>query len=131
MFEQADALIVDRLDDNWNETPIDFDNMEFVPIRGIAFIRLQIQWAVTELTSIGGRAKGEGFIDISIFVPSKTGTRRAARMADDLSYIFNRWASGTLEFKAATVQRVGEYNEWFQIKVLVPFKYDECYANNP
>ena len=126
MFEEAHLYIEDRLTDNWAETPIDLDNQEFTPIRGISFVRLQILWAVTNPTSIGGRVLGSGFIDISIFTPSGTGSRRAFRMADDIGAIFNKWQYLALKTGVANIQRAGNEKEWYQVKAIVPFTYEEC-----
>lgn len=127
MFEQATQIIEERLRDNWVETPIDYDNVEYNPIRGTAFVRLQIEWTSTNLTSITGRAKGEGYIDLSIFVETNTGSIAVNAFADSLSLLYNRFMSGRLICGAARTVRVGEQDNWYQLKVQIPFTYDECY----
>lgn len=129
MFTEATAAIEQRLQDNWIMTPIDFDNVKFVPVIGTAFIRLQIQWLATAFTSVGGRAKGEGFISISIFVPADEGTDNINGMADTIAGIFNRYQSGTLICKAAAINRIGSQENWYQLQVLIPFEFSECYTN--
>ena len=127
MFEQANFIIENHLADNWSATLIDYDNIEFNPIRGTSFIRLQVEWVDANVTSIGGRTKGEGYIDLSIFVPSNSGTEAAFLMADELAVLFNRFQSGALRFNVARTVRVGKQEQWYHIKVLVPFTYDQCY----
>jgi len=127
MFEQANLIIEQRLADTWAATPIDYDNVEFNPVVGQAFVRLQVEWVESAITSIGGRVKGEGYIDLSIFVPSNTGTQLVSSYADILAGIFNKYREGALECRAARTQRVGKQEEWYQMKVIIPFKYDQCY----
>jgi hypothetical protein len=128
MFEDAISIIENHLVDNWSRTPIDYDNVEFSPVRGTPFVRLQVEWVNTTLTSIGGRAKGEGYIDLSIFVPANTGTTISSSMADELATMFNRLLNGALHCQVARTQRIGSFEEWYQVKVLVPFIYDQCYT---
>ncbi|RLC88519.1 MAG: hypothetical protein DRJ03_02610 [Chloroflexi bacterium] len=127
MFEQANYIIENRLADNWVRTLVDYDNVEFNPVRGVSFVRLQVEWVDAVVTSLGGRTKGEGYIDLSIFVPSNEGTTNAFQMADELAILFNRFMEGAIKFNVARTRRVGQQQEWFQVKVLVPFVYDQCY----
>lgn len=126
MFEVANTLIEDRLRDSWSDTDIDWDNVEFTPVRGTAFVRLQTEWVDANVISIGGRNRGTGYINLSVFVPSNTGTVTVSNMADSLSAIFNKWESGNLKFLVARTVRIGEQNQWYRLDVLVPFLYDEC-----
>jgi len=126
MFEAANILIEDRLRTKWLDTLIDWDNVEFNPVRGTSFVRLQIEWVDANAVSVGGRNRGDGYINLSVFVPSNTGTQTATKMADDLAAIFDKWDTGNLRFKIARITRVGEQEQWYRLDVLVPFTYDEC-----
>lgn len=127
MFKEATDLIEGMLYNGWGQTPITFDNVEYNPQRNSAFLRVQIEWVNTAPIAIGGRARGTGYIDLSLFVPQNTGTSQVNGLADDLSVIFNLIQNGALKFGAASTQRVGIQDEWYQLKVLIPFTYDECY----
>lgn len=126
MFEESALLIEQRLSAGWITTPIDFDNVPYTPVIGTAFVRLQIEWIDGVQTSIGGRVQGSGYVDISIFTPAGTGSRTAAQMADSLAVIFNRYQTGGLRFKIGHTERVGQQEEWFQLKLIIPFTYDFC-----
>jgi len=126
MFEAATSSIEDRLRANWTDTLIDWDNVEFTPVRGVSFVRLQIEWTSTDTVSVGGRDRGEGYINLSVFVPANTGTEVVTKMADDLSVIFNKWDDGSIRFKVARTIRIGQQEQWYRLDVLVPFTYDEC-----
>ncbi len=126
MFKEATDLIEDRLTTLWSTTPIDGDNVEYNPIRGTAFVRLQIEWTDTTNVSVGGRVVGEGYVDLSLFIPTNTGTSTLNGLADDLAAIYNKWDTGALRFLSATTQRIGEQDQWYQLKVIIPFSYQEC-----
>jgi hypothetical protein len=126
MFEDPIAIIEQRLASSWSTTVVDYDNTSFKPVLGTPFVRLQVEWVSTNQVSIGGRVRGEGYIDLSIFVPANTGTRVANGMADDLAAVFNRYASGGLQCKVARTVRVGQQEEWYHLKVLTPFIFDQC-----
>lgn len=126
MFEEATTLIEDQLKNNWSETLIDYDNVDFDPVIGTPFVRLQIEWTNTDVAGIGGRNRGEGYINVSIFYPANKGTIVVNEMADSLSAIFNKWDTGKLKFKVARTRRVGKQESWYRLDVIVPFTYDEC-----
>ncbi len=126
MFEEPTALIEKRLADNWVTTKIASDGMEFNPVRGVSYVRLQTEWADTNQISIGGMERGIGYIMVSVFTPHGKGSRPALVLADELRLLYNKWISGKLSFGVARIIRVGEKDEWYQVNVLVPFKYDEC-----
>jgi len=126
MFEAAVILIEDRLRANWSETLIDWDNVEFTPVRDTPFVRLQTEWTEVTAIGIGGRDRGEGYITLSIFYPGNTGSIVINKMADSLAAIYNKWNTGNLRFKVARVIRIGQQETWYRLDVLVPFTYDEC-----
>ncbi len=127
MFEAATTLIEDKLRAEWLQTLIDWDNVEFTPARGTAFVRLQIEWLDNAIATVGGtRTKANGYTNVSVFVPTNTGTQAVSKMADDLALIFDKWDTGELKFKVATIQRVGQQEQWFRLDVITPFTYDNC-----
>jgi len=126
MFEAANTLIEDRLRANWVATPIDWDNVEFNPVRGASFVRLQTEWTDTNSVSVSGRDRGEGYITLSVFVPANTGTEAVSKMADDLAAIYNKWTTGALKFLVGRTVRIGQQEQWYRLDVIVPFTYDEC-----
>jgi hypothetical protein len=127
MFSEANTLIETRLGSNWNTTPIQYDNVTYRPTIGTSFVRLQIQWVDAGAVGMGGRARGVGYIDLSIYEANNTGAYAAAVKADALAAIFNRYATAALKCKYAKIQRVGEIEAWYLVKVIIPFSYDACY----
>lgn len=127
MFREAEKLIKKRLDDKWFLSPIDLDNVEFNSNVKESFIRLQIDWVDVGRKSISNRSKkGQGFILVSVFVPSNTGTSKASLLADEIALIFDDYREGVLKFGVCRPQRIGDNKGWYQINILAPFTYDEC-----
>lgn len=126
MFKEALQYIESRLSSNWSATPIDFDNMPFQAAVGTPFIRCQVEWAGTEQIGVGGRFRGEGVIIIGIFTPMHTGSRAGNKLADDVATIYNLYQYQGLKCRFASTMRIGQYREWYQINVNIPFQYDQC-----
>jgi len=126
MYKAATQLIEDRLRDSWSMTDIDWDNVEYTPSRGMPFIRLQIEWVDTNQISMGGLNRGEGYTNISIYVPFNTGLIQCMDIADNLSEVYDKWSTKELKFKVARIVRVGQQEQWYRVDVITPFSYDEC-----
>jgi hypothetical protein len=127
MFREAEKLIKTRLSLNWDISPIDFDNVTFHSEMGEPFIRLQIDWVNVERRSISNKSrKGEGFILISVFVPSNLGTATAFEWADLIAVIFDNYRVDSLKFGVGRPQRIGDNKGWFQININTPFYFNEC-----
>lgn len=126
MFFEVDKMIEDRLRAEWSGTAIDWDNVEFTPVRGTPFIRLQVEWVDTNTISSGGLDRGEGYVNISMFMPANTGTEGVAQGADMVALVFNKWDNGYLKFGVARTMRVGQQESWYRLDVIIPFTVDEC-----
>lgn len=129
MYSETRAIIESRFKDNWTDTPIDIDNTEYTPTPGQSFVRLQIEWVDAQSTSIGGRTKGTGYVDFSIFIPYGVGTEVADSYSDLLADLFSRYRESALRMLVATARRIGQQGNWHHTKVMVPFEYDTCYMN--
>ena len=125
IYEDAERIIELTLQTQWTKTPIDFDNVHFESRRGQPFIRLQIEWSIAD--GIGPfRNRYGGDIMISVFVPGKMGSRLSAQYIDRLQAIFAALKHEHLQIRPARVQRVGDFEEWYQRNLLIPFTYDYC-----
>lgn len=126
MFEEVTNLIEGRFLSEWDGDNVQYDNVQYRPVVGQPFVRLNIQWVDTNIVSIGGRIKAEGYVQVGVFIPSNTSTVSALKMADQVGNIFNKWQSGNLIFTVARIIRVGNFKEWYQVNVLIPFTYAKC-----
>ncbi len=126
MFSDAVLKIEDRFNTLWADTAISWDNVKYNPTRGVPFIRVQVEWAGSEQITTGPRIRGDGFILVAVFSPYRQGTSPALGLADNVATLMNMWQSGNLTTKVATIERIGQNEEWYQVNVLIPFIYDEC-----
>ena len=131
MYEAITSLVENQLRDNWADTLVDWDNVEFTPVIGTAFIRLQIEITNADSISIGRRDRADGYINVSIFVPANTGSVQANAFVDKIGVIFNRWITTAIKFGIARTQRVGQQESWYRLDVVVPFTYDMCVVTVP
>jgi hypothetical protein len=68
-----------------------------------------------------------GMVDVGVFVPRNTGTRRARAIADLVAAVFRDWNSGGIIFRTPYLKDVGISGEWAQWSVTCPFQRDETF----
>jgi hypothetical protein len=116
------------LDDEWSETPIAYQNEDFVQVYGTP-------WIYAELLPIDGDAphfnspglsfgSGVGLIACTVFVPTGTGVRDAFRIAKLIARVIRLRTLGTgIETGAATVAGAGtddDEGSWFRVSATAP-----------
>jgi len=128
MIEEAEKAIEIIIQSSWNDTPVDWDNVTFVPTKGNSYIRVQIEW-IDAFGAGPGRTRETGYVMVSFFVPVSDGTRFQAKLIGKMSKIFSQVRVSGMQFKPSRVQRVGENRGWFQRNLLIPFEYTYCKEN--
>lgn len=132
-FRDAAQAIESRLQTNWTATPIQFEN---VPLAepGAAYVALFIRDGEGVQISLGTPAlrRWPGIIILQVFVPERTGTRKAREYADALATIFDRaqfssGASGVISCHTPSIDTVGTRDGWCQVNVTVPFQRNRQY----
>lgn len=131
MYETITQALEKRLQDNWALSPIAFDNVEYVPRRGEAFIRATITQTSAEATTIPannqeGNYREFGLLTIQVFTPQNEGSRPNAVLADGVAALYRGYQEGRLFCYSARVNRIGSSDEFYQTNVLVEFYYDNC-----
>ena len=125
MIEEAEQIIETALQIGWTDSPVDFDNVQFNPVKGQPYIRMQIEWF--DAAGAGPhRIREDGYVLLHIFVPVHMGTRFQAKMIDKLKILFMNLRITGMHFKPSRVQRVGENRGWYQRNLIVPFDYNYC-----
>ena len=131
--------IESRFNTQWAAaTPIAWDNVEYVPTPGTAFVAISILNADAFQASIGGIGgygqlhRFNGIININIFTPEGTGTATARGYADTAAAIFRSWSSSIATSQKITcrspyITSIGEKEGWYQLNVTVPFFRDEAF----
>ena len=127
-YVQERIDIESRLATGWVVTPIAWDNVPFVPTLGTAWIRCAIFLGGVEALEFGrGDALKEfdGIIDIGIFVPRGTGTALVRGYMDTLTTLFSMVAFGSIDCDEASVQNLGEEEDWHHTVITIPFSRRE------
>lgn len=126
MFDTTYATIEVHFEDNWTDTPVEYDNVPFTPIIGTPFVRLNVVWATNTPISIGGLNRGTGIAYFQIHTPKGTGTIESAKIATKIAKIFTNKSINKVQFSTSTIQRIGVVRSWYRLNVLIPFTVDEC-----
>lgn len=132
MTATAENIAIEqRFNTVWiSRTPIDWDNVHYIPIPETAWVRFRILGGFGQQMSTGAVPlhRNTGIIDIAIFVPLGSGTDVSKGHADFAMNIFRGWQSGGITCRTPYVTRAGEANGWYQVNVTVPFFRDEYIA---
>ncbi|HUS99588.1 MAG TPA: phage tail terminator-like protein [Candidatus Thermoplasmatota archaeon] len=122
-YAQERIDIEARLATGWTTTSIAFGNGPFVPTPGTPWIRCSILPGRVGALGFGRDADVEysGIIDIGIFVTRLSGTALARTYADTLAALFHMKKFGTVDCDEASVQNVGEEEDWCHFVVSIPF----------
>lgn len=88
-----------------------------------SWVRCTINHGVSLVASISNQpeTRRTGLLQLQIFTPENRGSRPAALLADSLADHFEYWEDGHLTTEAASVQRIGPSDGWYQYNVSVPF----------
>lgn len=106
----------------WTETPIAWDNMDYIPTKGQEWIRCTLLPSTSENNELGVSKIHYGIFWIQIFIPKLTGTGRAYELANMLDALFSNVQFDNIVCYASDVQRTGdEGHEWFQLNVRVNY----------
>lgn len=114
----------------WTGTPIAWDGVPNSPALQAAidakqpWVRLTINHGNSLTAALGSapEVRRTGLIQVQVFTPENQGSRPAAVLADSLAAHLQYYAVDRLETLAASVQRVGPSDGWFQYGVALPFR---------
>ncbi|WP_252108997.1 phage tail terminator-like protein [Halomonas sp. S3-1-1] len=89
-----------------------------------AWVRCTIQHGSSFTAGVGSApcVRRTGLISFQIFTPEHQGSHPAALLADSLAQHFEYHQDGNFETLAASAQRVGPTDGWYQYNVTCPFR---------
>jgi len=117
-------ILEKRLNTEWvNRTPIAWDNLDYTPVRGEAFIRSILEAIGSDLMGITC-LRVDYLYTIQVFTPSNEGVTSNLILADYVTAIFKNFGEGHLTVHQIATQRVGDEEEWHQRNVLIDVTYD-------
>jgi hypothetical protein len=130
-LEKVYQLVEERLEAEWaGQTPIAWDNMEYIPKRGEDFIRLAITQTLSELTTAAeygsGNYREHGLITVQVFTQKNKGARDNIKLSDQVANIFRGYTEERLFIHETRITRIGQREEWYQSNVLIDYYYDNC-----
>lgn len=128
-FEQIRIAIESRLA-TWDGVPVEYDGApkSQALIAAIeakeSWVRASIQHGSSFTAGIGSTpcVRRTGLLTFQIFTDKDKGSRPAAMLADSLAAHFEYYQSGQFETQAASVQRIGESDAWYQYNVSLSFR---------
>jgi len=127
-FEAETIAIESRFYNNWGAaTPVKYDNVDFTPPAGGAFVELQVHNGDALAVSTGADItyRSPGIISINIYLPLNTGSNTGKEYADTIAAIFRGQQFSGISCQAASITRLGELDGKFVYNVSIPFFRDE------
>ncbi len=113
-----------RLNDTWGgQTPIVYDNMDFTPTRGEAFIRCVLDAVESRQISMKC-TRTEYVFTVQVFTPSNEGVDYNLILSDDVINTFMGYSEDDLIVLNSYTERTGEEEEWHQRNVRITLTYD-------
>lgn len=115
-------IIEKRLNDNWELTPIAWDNLNFHPDDGISYIA-PILTPVDSIRRGFGCLRTQYLLTIEIRVKKGEGGKNAESYCDLLKSFFVGFQSGNFNCIKGHSQRIGFNRQWFQKNLLLTCYY--------
>lgn len=130
-FEDIRLAIESRMH-GWIEAPVAYDGVPASPDVVTAqrnkspWVRVTINHGDSFTASIGHRpcVRRTGLIMCQIFTPERQGSRPAALLADSLAERLEYYQDSHFETQAASVQRIGPSDGYYQYNLVVPWRAD-------
>ena len=127
-FEEIRSIIETRMA-TFIGAPVAFDNagnqsdVKAAIDAKTPWVRLTINHGQSLTSSIGDGPciTRTGLIQVQIFTPVLTGTKQAANIADSLAALLQNWQSGKLTTRAASLNRTGPNDGWYNYVISIPF----------
>jgi hypothetical protein len=126
-YTEIERLFQVELSDNWTATDqLVFDNLS-APTGNVPWARFYIQPTFSENMTLGigsQRINREGLATMDVFVPTSSGTRVAADIADEfLELLENQQLGERLFTYSGVANRIGDAaNGWYLINVTIDFQ---------
>ena len=116
--QEVRILLEKRLEDNWVLTPIDWDNIRFIPKRGDSFITPIISEDESKRAGFNCMYRYYTFL-IKVWVPKNSGTTVAMSYTSALKDLFEGYQDSGLYVIKGLTQRIGLINQWHQENVIL------------
>lgn len=124
-YENIRQLVETRMA-TFTSLPIAYDNVSFDSSLHDEWCRLTIQDGDAFNAGIGNgcEIRRTGLVVIQLFTSQWSGVKSARSYADELDALFSNVHDGSLQFFATSVNRVGHFDDVYQVNVTIPFLYN-------
>lgn len=124
-FADAQKYIESRFAANWTLTPIAWQNVEYEPTAGTAYVEFGVFEADSQVVSIGTLLyRNPGLISVNIYLPLNRGLQAAKGYGDTVKTIFAGQNFNGITCRAVSLATLGEHNGWHVVNASVPFFWD-------
>lgn len=126
-YSEAARAIESRFSQNWeNQLPVAWENLDYVPTPGHAFVRAFVLENDSFQTSIGSTpcVRNLGRINIQVWTPANTGTRAGRDYAVEILSYFRCKAFDGVVCDSGLLVNMGIKGEWHRFVVSVGFHFD-------
>lgn len=127
-YEAEEQAIQSRFNTIFTALSIKYDNIDFTPTSGTAFVELEIHDGDQLPISVADTVlyRNIGIISINVRVPMNQGSQTAKGYADTAAAVFRGQQFSSITCRGATITRMGEIDGWWVYNVSVPFYRDEA-----
>jgi hypothetical protein len=123
-------LAIEKLLAGWVEHPVAFDGtlppdeLKAAQEGLQPWVRLTIQHGDSFTAGLSDKpcVRRTGLVMVQIFTADDQGSREAYQIADSLATLLQYHRDGDLETLAASMQRVGPRDGWYQLNIQCPFR---------
>lgn len=106
-------------------TPVAWDNVEYTPVSGTAWVDFRIlNGSESAIVISGDQYRNVGLVNINIFTPEGVGSSSARTLADTAAGIFRGVTVDDITFRAPSIRTLGVMNGWYQTNLSIPFFRD-------
>jgi hypothetical protein len=131
MSFEAIRLAVEGHMATWSEAPIAWDNypesqaVKDAQVAKAPWVRVAINHGDSFTAGLGSapHVRRTGLISLQVFTGEDKSSRNAHLIADSLAKHLQYYTDGPFSTRAASMQRVGPRDGYYQANVTVPFRY--------
>ena len=122
-FVNEKAIIEKYIQQNYSSTQVKYENDEMNDSLIQEWVRVSSQSANGFQSSLGSNPtfRYTGVLYLQIFVKPDVGSGRALELADMFTVLFRAKRIEGMVFQVPIIQKIGVYNDWYQVNVSVEF----------
>jgi hypothetical protein len=133
--------IESRFSANFTAYPVKYENVDYDPTPGQAWVELLIEDTTVQRASVGTEdealVRARGLISANIYLPQNTGTATGRAIADAIATIFRDVQFSGITCRQPVIKNIGSpmrsttqepKESWFVVNVTTPFYRDEVFS---